>query len=176
MSGRKKLQQICLLPLTRFAINWAKQNSVKGQDYLVMKLVRRVGSEHIHVRAANGEEWTFASDEATWMPYETEEQRIERAINLTSNVIADWVQDRDPLLAEAIRQKQWQSKNGVAPSSKFLTIDPPKPKRRRKGFCPLSVPFGDGTQKCACHGVATASGATRCARTEKSNEDQTRKR
>jgi hypothetical protein len=26
-----------------------------------------------------------------------------------------------------------------------------------KGFCPLSVPFGDGTQKCACHGVATRS-------------------
>ena len=26
-----------------------------------------------------------------------------------------------------------------------------------KGFCPLSVPFGDGTQKCACHGVATMS-------------------
>lgn len=26
-----------------------------------------------------------------------------------------------------------------------------------KRFCPLSVPFGDGTQVCACHGVSTAS-------------------
>lgn len=127
---KQKPQQICLLPLTRFAVNWAKQNSVKGQDYLVMTLVR-FAAEHIHVRAANGQEWTFAPEEATWMPYETEEQRIERAINLTTNVIADWVQPRDPLLAEAIRQKQWQPKDGVVTSSRFLTIDPPKCKRKR---------------------------------------------
>ncbi len=26
---------------------------------------------------------------------------------------------------------------------------------RNEGFCPFSVPFGNNTQKCACHGVAT---------------------
>ena len=26
-----------------------------------------------------------------------------------------------------------------------------------EGFCPLSLPFGINTQKCACHGVATRS-------------------
>ena len=42
----------------------------------------------------------------------------------------------------------------LAPSR--LPGRPPKA-ATANGFCPLSVPFGNNTQKCACHGVATRS-------------------
>lgn len=112
--------KIVLLPLTRVARNWAKSNSVKGQDYLVMTLKKRVG-EQLTVRAANGKTRTFGPLEATWTKYETEQERTGRVMKLTTHVIASWVEDRDPLLAEAIRQEQWK---GMAPkSSKFLSVD-----------------------------------------------------
>lgn len=123
--------QVCLLPMTRAADTWAKKNARKGQDYLIVDLVGRMG-ERFTVRGANGKERTFGPHDATWTRFETEIQRNERVMTFTANCIADWVQDRDSVLAEAIRQGQWRSSwKGKPVSSKFLTIEPSKPKRKR---------------------------------------------
>ena len=114
-------KKVHALPLDRGPLNWLKMNAGKGIEYTVVTLVKREG-EYLTMKAANGKVREFGPHDMTWMAITSVEEETGRIMKFTANCIADWIEDRDPLLAIAIRQEKW--KGNPPQSSKFLTIEP----------------------------------------------------
>lgn len=111
-------KKVTVIPISRDAERWIKKHCGKEGHATLLKW----RAERTTVRAPDRKQRTFGPQEATWTKIETRQEIVEHVINLTSNVIADWVEDRDPMLAQAIRAKAWRGTNGqLAPSSAFLS-------------------------------------------------------
>jgi len=101
--------KVTIIGLTREAASWIKKHCGKEGTATLLKWE----CERTTVRAPDRKQRTFGPQEATWVEIETHQEIVTRAINLTTNVIADWVEDRDPMLAQAIRQGAWRGQARV---------------------------------------------------------------
>lgn len=91
-------KKVYLLPMTRQAMNWAKNNRGKrNTDWSVVTLLKWEG-EDLTVRAGNGKRRLFGPLEATWQPIESADEKAERLIKLVQHEIAAYVDSRAPSL------------------------------------------------------------------------------
>ena len=97
-------KKVIVVGLTREAARWIKRHCGKDAHATLLKWQ----AERTTVRAPDRKQRTFGPQEATWMKIETHQEIVDHAISLTTSCIAGWVEDRDPVLAQAIRDRVWQ--------------------------------------------------------------------